>query len=169
MCDYNNLDAQQKAQFHQMLLEAADAFGGKNRFLQLLEAIRRVKPHPLSAKNQQFRFEYGSITWDKVIFQDKLNLLIKARTHESEQNNLLPSKEDKSYKKVLNLLRTLGPITFTLTPQMDTDSSDQKSVTFKAFEMIDAETSKLNPLFDALFFCSVATIKKLLNYEPKGK
>ena len=38
---------------------------------------------------------------------------------------------------------------------------------FQPFDVIDENKTKLNPLFDALFFCSVETVKKVLNYEPK--
>jgi len=32
--------------------------------------------------------------------------------------------------------------------------------------VIDEKTTKLNPVFDALFFCSVETVKKILNFKP---
>ncbi|MEA1918286.1 MAG: hypothetical protein U9N52_00455 [Campylobacterota bacterium] len=164
MCDFNNLDDAAKANYHQQLNEYAEAFGGRNFFLQLLEAIRKTKPHPLMAKNCQFRFSRGGIKWGKVIFQDKLTLLMNIRLNESENGTLLPDKEDKSYKKVMNLLRTLGPIEFEVIPK---HLKDGDGFTMKAFEIIDENTTRLNPIFDAIFFCSVDTIKKVLNYEPK--
>ena len=165
MCDFNALDDAQKLHYHQILLSAATKFGGKNFFLQLLEAIRESKPHPLIAGNREFTIDLGTIKWNKVIFQDKLQLLLKARLNESKQNNLLPDKEDKSYKKVLNLVRTLKPIVFTVRPR---NTENGTGLIFQPFEIIDEETTKLNPLFDALFFCSVETVKKILNYEPKA-
>ncbi|MDM5271644.1 hypothetical protein PGH07_05615 [Sulfurovum sp. zt1-1] len=165
MCDFNTLDDAQKLHYHQILLNAAANFGGKNFFLQLLEAIRESKPHPLIAANREFNIGLGSIKWNKVIFNDKLQLLQKARLNESKQNNLLPSKDDKSYKKVLNLVRTLKPIVFTVRPNVKENGS---SFIFQPFDIIDEETTKLNPLFDALFFCSIETVKKILNYEPKA-
>jgi hypothetical protein len=164
MCDFNNLDDAQKAMYHQLLLQHADLFGGKNFFLQLLEAIRKTKPHPLTAKNREFRFSRGTIKWSKVIFQDKLTLLLAIRPDESKNGTLLPSQEDKSYKKVLNLLRTLGPIEFDVTPK---HLKDGQGFIIKPFDIIDENTTKLNPVFDAIFFCSVETIKKVLNYEAK--
>jgi hypothetical protein len=164
MCDFNKLDDVQKLHYHQILLDAATKFGGKNFFLQLLEAIRECDTHPLTAANREFTFDLGSVKWNKVIFKDKLLLLQKARLKESEQNNLLPAKEDKSYKKVLNLVRTLKPIVFTVRPK---HKEHGPGFFFQPFEIIDEETTKLNPLFDALFFCSIGTVKKILNYEPK--
>ena len=165
MCDFNALDDTQKLHYHQILLSAAENFGGKNFFLHLLEAIRESKPHPLIAANREFTIDLGTIKWNKVIFNDKLQLLQKARLTESKQGNLLPDKEDKSYKKVLNLVRTLKPIVFTVRPS----SKEYGAGTiFQPFEVIDEETTRLNPLFDALFFCSVETVKKILNYKPKA-
>jgi len=37
----------------------------------------------------------------------------------------------------------------------------------ESFDVINAEKTKLDPLFDAVFFCSVDAVKKALNYEPK--
>lgn len=165
MCDFNSLDDATKLSFHRELLRAADAFGGQNFFLQLLEAIRKTKPHPLSAKSCEFKFSRGKISWNKVIFNDKINLLLKVRLDESETGNLLPNEEDKSYKKVMNLLRTLGPIEFNFYPK---NRSDGEGFTLSAFERVDATTTRLNPLFDAVFFCAVESVKKALTYEPKA-
>ncbi len=165
MCDFNNLDDEAKTRYHQQLSETAKAFGGTNFLLQLLEAIRKSKPHPLIAKNSEFRFSRGSIHWNKVIFNDKLALLLKERLNEGERGNFLPDEADKQYKKILNLVRTLGPIKFNVVPK---NLSDGDGFTLKAFDKIDEKTTRLNPLFDAIFFCSVDTIKKVLNYTPKA-
>jgi len=165
MCDFNNLKNEEKLLYHQKLLECANNFGGKNFFLHLLESIRETKPHPLTAGNSSFDIELGSITWNKVIFNDKLQLLLKARKNESQQDNLLPAKEEKNYKKILNVVRTLKPIVFHVKPANNEDGS---GFFFQAFDIIDENKTKLNPIFDALFFCSVDTVKKVLNYEPKA-
>lgn len=165
MCDFSNLDETQKQAYHEKLLHCANRFGGKNFFLQLLEAIRETKPHPLTAKNSEFAFPLGSIKWNKVIFNDKLQLLLKVRLGESKRGNLLPEETDKSYKKVLNLVRTLKPVVFTVKPECKEDGS---GFFFQPFEVIDEHTTRLNPVFDALFFCSIDTVKKVLNYEPKA-
>ena len=164
MCDFNALTDEEKRLHHQKLLQCANAFGGKNFFLQLLEAIRETKSHPLVAGNSEFNIELGTIKWNKVIFNDKLQLLLKARVNEGKQDNLLPAKEEKNYKKVLNVVRTLKPIVFHVTPANEEDGS---GFFFQPFDIIDENTTKLNPVFDALFFCSVDTVKKVLNYEPK--
>jgi len=165
MCDFNTLSDEEKKLHHIKLLKCANDFGGKNFFLHLLEAIRETSPHPLTSGNMAFDIELGTISWNKVIFNDKLQLLLKARKNESKQNNFLPSKDEKNYKKVLNVIRTLKPIVFHVKPANHEDGS---GFFFQAFDIIDENQTKLNPLFDALFFCSVDTVKKVLNYESKA-
>jgi hypothetical protein len=112
-----------------------------------------------------FDIELGGISWNKAIFNDKLQVLLKARKNESNQDNLLPKKDEKNYKKILNVVRTLKPIVFQVKPA---NIDDGKGFFFQAFDIIDENKTKLNPIFDALFFCSVDTVKKILNYEPKA-
>ena len=165
MCDFNTLNDEEKKLYHQKLLSCANSFGGKNFFLHLLEAIREAKPHPLVAGNSRFDIEQGNISWNKIIFNDKLQLLIKARTNESKQDNFLANKDEKNYKKILNVVRTLKPIVFQVKPANKEDGS---GFFFQAFDVIDEQKTKLNPVFDALFFCSIQTVKKALNYEVKA-
>lgn len=165
MCDFNTLSDDEKKLQHNKLLACANNFGGKNFFLHLLEAIRETKPHPLISANSFFEIELGNITWNKVIFNDKLQLLLKARKNESKQDNLLPKKDEKNYKKILNVVRTLKPIVFHVKPANPEDGS---GFFFQAFDIVDENKTKINPVFDALFFCSVDTVKKVLNYTPKG-
>ena len=164
MCDFNNLETSAKVAYHQQLLKCAESFGGVNYFLQLLEAIRKTKPHPLTAKHSEFRFSRGIVKWEKVIFKDKFTLLASIRVSEDKEGNLIPSKDDKSYKKVMNLLRTIQPIEFVVMPK---NNKDGEGFSFHAFDIVDKETTKINPVFDAIFFCSVDTIKKVLMYTPK--
>jgi hypothetical protein len=164
MCDFSNLDDAAKEAYHRRLTACAEAFGGKNFFLQLLESIRETTPHPLMAKNCEFRFPLGSVKWNKVIFRDKLTLLMKVRASKGGDDNLLPATEEKSYKNVLNLVRTLKPVNFTVKPE---NPENGKGFTLHPFDVIGEKSTRLNPLFDALFFCSVDSVKKILNYKPK--
>ena len=165
MCDFNNLDDAAKTAYHKQLTKCADSFGGTNFFLQLLEAIRKSSPHPLTAKHSEFRFSRGIVKWEKVIFKDKFTLLAAIRVTENEDGNLIPDKDDKSFKKVMNLLRTLQPIEFEVLPK---NQKDGDGFTCRAFDIVDKDITKINPVFDALFFCSVDTVKKVLSYTPKA-
>ncbi len=165
MCDFNLLTDEEKKLYHEKLLQCANNFGGKNFFLQLLEAIRVSKPHPLVAGNSQFDIELGTIKWNKVIFGDKLQLLLKARVNESKQDNFIPKPDEKNYKKILNVVRTLKPIVFHVKPA---HKEDGQGFYFQPFDVESENKVKLNPVFDAVFFCAVSTVKKILNYEAKA-
>ena len=162
MCNFSTLDDDAKRLYHQQLISAANAFGGINFFLQLLEAIRESSSHPLNAKNSAFHCSLGSIKWNKAIYPDKVALLTKVRVTEDGEYNILPSKESKEYKKIRNLVRTLKPLEFTIKPE---DPKDGEGFVLRPFSVIGDDSTELNPLFDAIFFCSVESVKKGLNYK----
>ncbi|MEA3492067.1 MAG: hypothetical protein U9R27_09230 [Campylobacterota bacterium] len=164
MCDFNSLSEAEKLTYHNRISRCAQSFGGTNFFLQLLEAIRETKPHPLIAKNSQFSFDLGGVKWNKVIFKDKLTLLMEIRLNESKNGTLIPDKEVKNHKKVMNLLRTIKPIVFEVYPS---DDALGEGFQVHPFEVIGENITRLDPIFDALFFCSVDTIKKILNYTQQ--
>ena len=164
MCDFTILTALEKKIYHETLLECANNFGGKNFFLQLLESIRVSKSHPLTSAESQFSMPLGTISWNKVIFNDKLQLLLKTRVNEHKRDNFLPAPNEKNYKKVLNVVRTLKPIVFHIKPAQKEDGN---GFLVQVFDTIEKDKTKLNPLFDALFFCSVESVKKALNYQAR--
>ncbi len=160
MCDFNNLTDEEKLHYHTILTTAVNNYGGINFFLQLLEAIREASPHPLTSRHQDFLFDLGNIRWGKTIFNDKI--LLKQKLRKEKYDKLLKNKEGKEYKKTINLIKTLSPITFSVRPAR---RDDGEGFDFKAFDKIDDETIKLNPIFEALFFCPINIVKKILNYK----
>ena len=62
----------------------------------------------------------------------------------------------------MNLVRTLAPIEFQVRPK---NMKDAEGFTVRAFDRVDEATTLINPVFDALFFCSVDTVKKVLAYK----
>lgn len=161
---FADLDESEKLLQHEKLLECAHSYGGVNAFLQLIEALRATKPHPLINKECVFYFALGSIRWNKVIFKDKLTLLISARQNESKNNNLIPAEGEKNHKTTLNLVRTLKPVEFIVKPK---NIKDGDGFVLYPFDVISDSVTRLNPLFDALFFNSVDSVKKVLNFKPR--
>ena len=155
MCDFNNLTEDEKLHYHEILLTSANNYGGKNFFLQLVETLREKQPHPLISAHQDFLFEYGDVRWGKTIFNDKVELIKATRTERAKEKSFLPKADKKKYKKILNLIRTLDPITFSVRPNF---RDDGEGFDFKAFEKIDEESVRLNPIFEALFFCPVDVV-----------
>ena len=162
MCDFNTLSNEDKLHYHQLLLNAANNYGGINFFLQLVETLREQQPHPLISRHRDFLFEYGDIRWGKTIFNDKIDLIKATRIERAKAESFLPQPDEKKYKKILNLIRTLDPITFSVRPKF---REDGEGFDFKAFDQMEEGRVRLNPLFEALFFCSVDTVKKILNYK----
>ena len=164
MCDFDGLSEEEKTNYHNQISKCAASFGGSNYFLQLLEAIRNTSPHPLTAKSSEFKFELGTVKWNKVIFKDKLTLLMKIRPNEGENDTLILDKEDKNYKKVMNLLRTIKPITFEVHPS---DPAMGKGFQVHPFEVIGENITRLDLVFDVVFFCPIDTVKEILDYSEK--
>jgi hypothetical protein len=162
MRNFNDLEDGVKQLYHEKLIECSTKFGGVNFFLQMVEALRKNKPHPLIASNCDFRFPLGYIRWNKVLFQDKVTLIIKLRSKDCYNENVLPTKGDKNYKNIYNLICTLKPIIFSIKRK---NLSDGEGFECTVFDIIDDKTTKLNPVFDVLFFWHIDMIRKAFNYK----
>tara|TARA_B100001250_G_scaffold358486_1_gene334831 strand:+ start:119 stop:610 length:492 start_codon:yes stop_codon:yes gene_type:complete len=157
MINYNSLNSDEKQDLKKQLFKHASLIGGKNYFLSLIEAIRLSRPHPLMAKEACFRFDKGIIRWEKVIFKEKVNLLITLIR--DKNNNLMPKDGDRNYKTVMNLLRTIGPMNFEVRPK---NRKDGDGFIINPIQIIDKNTCKINFIFEALFFLPMHLIKKIL-------
>ena len=160
MISYNSLDDLTKQNLKKEINDCALALGGKNHFLHLLEEIRKERHHPLMAKNSSFRFSYGTVKWGKVIFKDKVHLLIKMTKDRENNGNLMPKKGNRKYKTVMNLLRTLGPMKFEIRPK---NNKDGDGFNLHPFDIIDENTSHLNFMFDVVFFLPIHIVKQVFN------
>lgn len=147
-------------QFAKRLNTCAESFGGKNHFLKLLESLREANPHPLISKHSIFRCDVGYIKWNKVIFDDKLQLLKKVRIEKNEEGNLLSGNK----KNVVNLVRTLKPLEFKINPK---NKKEGEGFTVVPFQILDEKTTKIDPLFDAIFFAPIHTVKKMMKQTMK--
>ena len=158
MINYDSLDKDKKLDLKIQLTKYASLIGGKNHFLSLIEAIRMSRPHPLMEKEAYFRFNKGIIKWEKVIFKEKVNLLISLIRDDDRNNNLMPKDGDRNYKTVMNLLRTIGPMKFEVRPK---NSKDGSGFTINPIEIIDKNTCEINFMFEVLFFLPIQLIKKM--------
>jgi hypothetical protein len=160
MISYNSLDDLIKKNLKKEINDCALALGGKNHFLHLLEEIRKEHHHPLMAKNSSFHFSYGTVKWEKVIFKDKVHLLIKMTKDRENNGNLMPKKGDRKYKTIMNLLRTMGPMKFEIRPK---NNKDGDGFNLHPFDIIDENTSHLNFMFDIVFFLPIHIVKQVFN------
>jgi hypothetical protein len=152
MLQLNTYDNETRAAIAARITECADALGGLSRLLGLVETILAEKPSPLQNKTASFHYEYGKVSWNKVLFADKVETLAKIIRSHDTMDNLL----EKGSKKEQNAVRTLFPVTFTIMP------NEGEPFTFKAVDAPDEKTARINPLFELLFFASTGMIKKAI-------
>jgi len=164
MRDFHTLPAEQKEQYSVQLNDYAKRLGGTNFLLSLIESIQESSPHPLTLNSREFSTSTTKLKWNKVIFNDKFQLLTKIRKDTSEEGNLLPKKDSKEFKKILNLLRTMKPIVFTVMPLR---REDGEGFIFQPLVHNDALDTRLNFIFEILFFASVENAKTILNYQTR--
>ena len=158
MTKYESIDNKVKQDLKNQLIKNAISLGGKNHFLSLIEAIRIAHPHPLMAKDASFRFEKGLIKWEKVIYKDKVNLLLALIKNSEGDEYLMSEKGNRNYKIVRNLMRTIGPIKFEVRPK---NIKDGEGFIFNLIEIIDENTCRLSFMFEVLFILPINLIKKI--------
>ena len=166
MCNFNKQNEETKMLIHLFMKKAAENVGGTNFLLALLEAMKSHKPHPLTSRGCQIASNNTIIKWNKTVFKDKVDVLEEIlAVHRSSENpdfNILTHDNAKKRKNILNMVRTLTPLEFVVTPQ---NPNDGVGFNFKVFEEGKDDSVKLNPIFLAMFFCSVEFTKKALKYE----
>lgn len=159
MTDFHKLSPADQARFAQALSDAATAIGGKSFFLSLIETVRGAKPAVLISPKCTFEFPHGRAKWNKVIFQDKIDLLSKR----AKEETLLPEESDKKHKTALNMLRTLSPVQFEVSGKI---RSEYPGFSFGVFD----ENGAIDPLFETIFLSPVAFAREALRFNPaKGE
>ena len=165
MCNFNKQSEDTKALIHLFLTKAAQNIGGINPLLALIEAMKAQKPHALIFKACKIDSDKTLIEWNKIIFKDKFEvleeILVAHRSSENPDFNILKNDNKKQKKKILNMVKTLAPVEFLVTPK---DANDGGGFNFKVFETIEDDNVTINPIFVSMFFCSTEFTKKALKY-----
>ena len=166
MCNFNKQNEDTKALIHLFMKKASENIGGTNFLLTLIEAMKTKRPNPLMYKEKQISSNNTIIKWNKVVFKDKIdileNIIQEHKSTEGTNFNILDNDNAKKRKAILNMVKTLSPIEFIVTPQ---NPNDGAGFNFKIFESIKDDYVKINPIFVAMFFCSTDFTKKALKYE----
>jgi hypothetical protein len=165
MCNFNKLDEDTKGLIHLLMKKSADSVGGTNFLLALLEAMKEKKPNALMFKGCFVESNELVIKWNKIVFKDKLDVLEEVihsrKSSDTKEFNILENDSTKKKKKILNMVKTLAPIEFTVTPK---DEKNGGGFNFKVFETVEDDKAIINPLFAAMFFCSIEYMKKALKH-----
>jgi hypothetical protein len=144
-----------------IIVDTAMAIGGKNFFLSLIESLNESKNIPLLMADATFEFPNGTLSWSKPIFHENYKLLIDSAKLRSATGNILPSKEDKRYKKIFNMVRAMKPLYFTI----NTNSSTvHNTATFSPL-IGEGDTIKVHPVFKALFALPIEATKEALSIK----
>ena len=164
MCNFNKQNEDAKALIHLFMKKSAEALGGANFLLNLIETMKTHKPNALIHNGKKIISDEAQIEWNKVVFKDKFDVLEELiRNHNENQNfNILDNQNTKKAKKILNMVKTLAPIEFVITPKI---ASENGGFNFKIFDKIEEEYVSINPIFVAMFFCSTEFIKKALKHN----
>lgn len=166
MCNFDKQSDETKALIHLLMKKSADSIGGTNFLLGLLEAMKEKKPNALMHSGCKIESNEASMRWNKIVFKDKLDILEDViRSHKSSEGpdfNILENDSEKKKKKILNMVKTLSPIEFIITPS---NAENGAGFNFKVFESIEDNSVKLNPLFTAMFFCSTEYMKKAIKHN----
>lgn len=163
MCNFNKHDEDTKAFIHLFMKKASQNVGGVNFLLNLIEAIKQNRPNALILAEKKVISKEAKIEWNKVVFKDKFDVLEEIiRSHKSNEGynfNILEEDNSKKSKKILNMVKTLAPLEFTVS------ANDGDGFNFKIFDKLEDDFVSINPIFVAIFFCSSEFTKKALKYE----
>lgn len=143
----------------ELLRTCADSVGGKNFFLTLAETIRTTREGIIVGEKKQINYTNGIMTWNKTLHADNWRLLVESAKVRTKDGNILLPSDDKRHKNILNMIRTLKPLSFTVTP---TNAADGEGFTFNALEVIDEKTTRISPLFKALFVMPIDLLRKAM-------
>ena len=166
MCNFNKQSNDTKSLVSLFMQKAAQNVGGANYLLALIEAMKEKKPNPLMFKACQIASNNSIIKWNKTVFKDKVEVIESIlQAHKSQEElefNILNNENVKKRKNILNMVKTLVPIEFVVTPQ---NPNDGTGFSFKVFDEVKDDYVSLNPIFVAMFFCSPEYTKKALKYD----
>ncbi len=158
---FNNLSHDEKLDLQKKLEIAIEKIGGKFHFLTMLDDIREPKKHPLSNKTGKCHFKTGTITWNKHIFDDKVDTL-KQVSINCIENNILTIENPKLKKQLTNTIKTISNLEFLVENK---DKEQPESFTFKAFDIINENNVEFNSFFQIIFFDSINNTKNILKYK----
>ena len=86
MCNFNKQNDDTKELLHLLMKKSADSVGGTNFLLGLMEEMKKQKPNPLMYKHTKIESEQLIISWNKIVFKDKLDILEEVlHSHKSSE------------------------------------------------------------------------------------
>ena len=159
--NFSELDSKIKSELHEEVKGFAMSIGGTNVFLQMIEDIKKEKPHALLNKSCVFHFAKAKLNWNKQIFKDSLDQLFTAMRKEERDGDMLNGLNPKDYKETMNMMRTLKPLIITITPKK---VEEPRTFSFSILDTSIAKKTKIDLFYKMVFFYHVDFAKDVLNY-----
>lgn len=159
--DFNKLDNNLKDEIHFEISAFANALGGKNSFLKMIEDIRSETPNPLLNKSGSFHTSKAKITLSKAMYKDTFSILFEAIRREDRSGDMLNGIAPKEYKSTMNMMRALAKVVITA------ESKEESGGTydFSILDISEDKKTKVTFVFKAVFFYHLDEAKKALSYK----
>jgi hypothetical protein len=162
--NFSELDLETKNQLHNQIMELANKMGGMNPFLEMIEDLKKEKPHALLNKSCVFHFSKAKLNWNKQIFKESLDQLFLAMRKEEKDGDMLNGLNPKDYKDTMNMMRTLKPISIRVTPKKDDELS---GFVFPILDTSVEKKTKVSMIYKIIFFYHVDFAKDILTYNAE--
>lgn len=162
--NFNQLNEEQKEQLHKQTMELTENLGGVSFFLQMIEDIKKEKPHPLLNKSCVFHFSKGKLNWNKQLFKESVDNLFSAMRKEEKDGDMLNGLAPKDYKETMNMMRTLKPLVITVTPKK---VEEPKMFSFSILDTSVEKKTKVDLFYKMVFFYHIDFAKDVLNYKSE--
>jgi hypothetical protein len=162
--NFNELPLERKNQLHEEVKRFAMSIGGTNVFLQMIEDIKKEKPHALLNKSCVFHFAKAKLNWNKQIFKESLDQLFTAMRKEERDGDMLNGLNPKDYKETMNMMRTLKPISIKVTPKKE---EDLLGFTFSILDTSVEKKTKVSIIYKIIFFYHVDFARDILTYKKE--
>lgn len=164
--NFNELDLETKNQLHKQTMELAINMGGVNSFLEMIEDLKKEKPHALLNKSCVFHFSKAKLNWNKQIFKDSLDQLFSAMRKEEKDGDMLNGLNPKDYKDTMNMMRTIKPISIRVSPKKD---DELRGFVFPILDTTVEKKTKVSMIYKIIFFYHVDFAKDILTYNIEEK
>lgn len=159
--EFYKLKQEEKIRIHEILIGISIKFGGKNNFLQIIEAMRKEKENPLLNQSRVYHYPSCKINWQKSIHKESLSALFYGVKKEEKDGDMFQNLMPKDFKSTLNMVKALRSLEFVVTPKNDS----VVGFSFFLFDEIGENSAKIGVIFKAFFFYPVEYLKKALGYE----
>lgn len=144
------------------MTQFAETIGGINVFLQMIEDIKKEKPHALLNKSCVFHFAKAKLNWNKQIFKESLDHLFSAMRKEERDGDMLNGLNPKDYKNTMNMMRTLKPISIRVTPKKE---EELRGFAFSILDTSVEKKTKVSMIYKIIFFYHIEFAKDILTYK----